>query len=212
MNLEYNNEITLFSKNSPIHVLSECEKNLSLLDRLRLFGFNDNKMFLLTRLLAVSTGNDRKLFTVDEVEYLNQMNLRLDIPRVYFLTEKNDEDVLKKFILLGYHEEIPSQHYTVETMNIASKLGKLNAIIFLHERKCPWDEWTPKYAAKNGHLKCLKYVHENDCDWDYQTPIVAAQNGHLDCLKYAHENGCLWDGDMIIRCATKNGQIGRAHV
>ena len=207
---------TVFSKNSPIHTLSSCEdSSLSLLNRLQLFACGpvgisclrfacDQKSIpLLERLLDVKSTSDKKLFNDDEVEYLKRMNLQLDIPRVYFLTEKNDKNVLEKFILLGYYEEIPKEYYTIETMNIAVELGKVKAMVFLHERKCPWDEWTPRSASENGQLGCLKYAHENGCPWDKWTPAYAAENGYLHCLEYAHTHGCPWERSTCAWAAGK---------
>ena len=156
----YDKKNELFSKNSPIHVLDGCkEEKFSLSDRLKLFGYEQSALSLLERLLNVKNVSEQKLFDTDEINYLERMNLQLDIPRVYFLTEKSNGDVMKKFISLGYYEEIPSQHYTAKTMNIVAELGKVKAMSFLHERKCPWNESTAVVAAKNGHLPCLKYAH-----------------------------------------------------
>src|SRR3989344_1475765 len=120
-NPQIKSEITsLFSKNSPIHTLSECEENLSLSDRLKLFSFEKDTIVFLDRLLKVKCVSDKKQFTTVETNLLEEMNLRLDIPRVYFLTMDSDEEVMEKFISLGYYEEIPEQFYTVRTMNIAS--------------------------------------------------------------------------------------------
>ena len=68
--------------------------------------------------------------------------------------------------------------------------GNFDLLQFLHEKGCPWDEWTCADAAASGHLECLKYAHENGCPWNELTCSQAAYKGHLECLKYAHENGC----------------------
>src|SRR3989344_4444268 len=197
MNSNFDDKIlSLFSKNSPIHSLTECDENLSLFDRLRLFGFDDrerNVKSLLIRLLDVKSTSDKKLFTVDEVEYLERLNLQLDIPRVYFLTEKRNGSVMEKLISLGYYEEIPLERYNVRTMCIAAILGKVKAVTFLHENGCPWDRDTTAYASRGGHLSCLEYAHTHNCPWDRLTPMFAAKNGHLHCLQYAHEEKCPWD-------------------
>src|SRR3989344_1626641 len=102
----------LFGRSSPIHTLSECEDSPSFEGRLSLFGFNADKIFLLRKLDLVSSTYHRHLFNNDEIVFLEEMNRKLDIPRVYFLTGKNDEDVMEKFISLGYYEEIPQHCYT----------------------------------------------------------------------------------------------------
>ena len=195
--------VSLFSKNSLIHTLTDCDEDLSLLDRLRLFGFSD---FRLERLLDVESVSDQRLFNTDEINYLERMNLQLDIPRVYFLTEKSDRNVMEKFITLGYYEEISQRYYTAETMRIAASLGKIKAVTFLHERKCPWNEWIPMFAAKNDHLHCLEYVHTHGCPWDEYTPMYAAERGHLPCLEYAHSHGCPWN-ELTPEHAARNGHF-----
>ena len=84
--------------------------------------------------------------------------------------------------------------------------GNLELLQFLHEKGCPWDEWTCSTAAHFGHLECLKYAHENGCPWDKETCVYAAENGHLECLKYAHENGCPWDEKTCLNAA-RNGHL-----
>ena len=43
--------------------------------------------------------------------------------------------------------------------------GNVDLLEFLHEKGCPWSEWTCSNAAENGHLECLKYAHEKGCPW-----------------------------------------------
>ena len=57
--------------------------------------------------------------------------------------------------------------------------GNLELLQFLHEKGCPWDEWTCSEAANFGHLECLKYLHENGCPWNEYTCLNAARNGHI---------------------------------
>ena len=84
-----------------------------------------------------------------------------------------------------------------------ARKGNLELLKILHEKGCPWDVRTCKWAAYNGHLECLKYAHENGCPWDEETCSEAAENGHLECLKYAHENGCPWDDWTCSQAAYK---------
>ena len=44
--------------------------------------------------------------------------------------------------------------------------------------------------ARNGNVELLKFLHEKGCPWNEWTCSDAAEYGHLECLKYAHENGC----------------------
>ena len=38
--------------------------------------------------------------------------------------------------------------------------------------------------ARNGNVELLKVLHEKGCPWDEYTCYEAAKNGHLECLKY----------------------------
>ena len=84
--------------------------------------------------------------------------------------------------------------------------GNFDLLQFLHEKGCPWDEWTCADAAASGHLECLKYAHENGCPWNEYTCSTAASNGHLECLKYAHENKCPWNR-YTCSSAASNGHL-----
>jgi uncharacterized membrane protein YjdF len=95
---------------------------------------------------------------------------------------------------------------TIDTMNYAAECGYINQMIYLHEKDCEWDLYTPSYAAQNGHLECLRYAHEKGCDWDSSTPMYAAKNGHLECLKYAYTEGCKWNSNTPAQAAL-NGHL-----
>jgi hypothetical protein len=68
--------------------------------------------------------------------------------------------------------------------------GQLHCLKYLHENRCPWDEYACALAAGSGQLACLKYLHENGCPWDRRACESAAQYGRRDCLEYVHKNGC----------------------
>ena len=46
------------------------------------------------------------------------------------------------------------------------------------------------HAALNGHLPALKYLHEKGCPWDEYTWRWAATHEHWECLQYAVDNKC----------------------
>ena len=72
-----------------------------------------------------------------------------------------------------------------------ARYGNVELLKFLHEKGCPWDDWTCTAAAFHGHLECLKYLHENGCPWNGSTCSSVAEYGHLACLKYAHKTDVL---------------------
>ena len=79
--------------------------------------------------------------------------------------------------------------------------GNVELLKFLHEKGCPWNEWTCFEAAQYGHLECLKYAHKNGCPCDGRTCFLAARGGHLEFLKYLHEHGCPWDEGTCLGAA-----------
>ena len=78
----------------------------------------------------------------------------------------------------------------------AAEYGQLQALQWLKENDCPWDNHTCQAAdtcqaaARNGHLSCHQWARENGCEWDKNTCSAAAGNGHISCLQWARENGC----------------------
>ena len=78
---------------------------------------------------------------------------------------------------------------------VASTNGRLDCLIYAHERGCPWNENTIWGAVCLHQWDCLIYAHEHGCPWHEKTTVCAANNGHLDCLQYAHEHGCPWHED-----------------
>ena len=94
----------------------------------------------------------------------------------------------------------------------AAEYGQLQALQWLKENDCPWDNHTCQAAdtcqaaARNGHLSCLQWARENGCEWDKNTCSAAAGNGHISCLQWARENGCEWD-KITCSAAAGNGHI-----
>ena len=85
----------------------------------------------------------------------------------------------------------------------AASHGQLEALCWLRERGCPWNERICACAALGGRLEVLRYAHEHGCPWNEETCARAAAGGHLEVLRYAHEHGCPWNEET---CA----KIGRA--
>ncbi|KAJ1640358.1 hypothetical protein T492DRAFT_898540 [Pavlovales sp. CCMP2436] len=81
----------------------------------------------------------------------------------------------------------------VDASAAAAWRGNLDALVWLRNRGCPWDNFTSHHAASGGHVEVLRYSHEHGCSWDSVTCQHAALEGHLEVLRYAHEHGCPWD-------------------
>ena len=76
----------------------------------------------------------------------------------------------------------------------AASSGQLEALQWLREDGCPWNENTCAMAAYGGHLEVLQWIRANGCPWDERTCYCAATEiGNLEVLQWAHANGCPWD-------------------
>src|SRR3989344_4725280 len=128
MNVEENmeNYFSLFGRNSPVLVVNEeCKDEVFSLEKLLSeFGF-DFGITLFDRLSMVESVLDRDLFSEKEILLLEKMNQKLDIPVVYFLTEKMDKDAITKLIKSGNYSKISKYyHYTTITTSIAACYSK----------------------------------------------------------------------------------------
>jgi len=123
----------------------------------------------------------------------------LDIPRRAFGAgaKDEDEDATTRRKNLGTSENDETKRKSCakgcEKCEEAALNGHLECLKYLHERGCPWDEYTCSAAASNGHLECLKYLHENGCPWHEWTCEYVALGGRLEYLKYYHEHECRCD-------------------
>ena len=92
------------------------------------------------------------------------------------------------------------------TFQATARGGDMDAVRWLREHKCPWDDTIPGTnacigAARGGHLDVLKWLRTEGCPWDEKTCWHAAYGGHLNVLKYAHENGCPWNKWTCVEAA-----------
>jgi len=78
---------------------------------------------------------------------------------------------------------------------VASERGRLEALKYLHENGCPWNEKCCENASENEHFECLIYLHENGCPWDEKCCEYASKNGAEDCMMYLFNNQCPWSDD-----------------
>lgn len=122
--------------------------------------------------------------TIDDDDVLKSRRRRLEgIDGLFLLQDVKDFQAMMQ----------PRDLRELEQVEHAAKRGKLQWLIYLHEKGCPWDSWACKGAAEGGHLTCLQYLHKKRCPWNEGSCQGAAERGHLACLQYLHDNGCPWN-------------------
>ena len=63
---------------------------------------------------------------------------------------------------------------------------------WLHEKACPWGEFTFANAAKHGDINNLKWLYQNGCPWS-GTAIDELRDEYFvreNILQWMQENGC----------------------
>eukprot|EP00611_Tribonema_gayanum_P006960 TRINITY_DN1629_c0_g1_i1.p1 TRINITY_DN1629_c0_g1~~TRINITY_DN1629_c0_g1_i1.p1 ORF type:complete len:280 (+),score=57.39 TRINITY_DN1629_c0_g1_i1:1166-2005(+) len=106
---------------------------------------------------------------------------------------------------------------SVKATRAAAYSGHLEALQFLHDRGCPWDEevsWQTALGSgdsdcKGGkHMEVLKYLLREQCPWDVRSVLLAAAAaGNVEMLQFLrdHNGGELWDqklaGEMLFDAA-----------
>lgn len=117
--------------------------------------------------------------------------------------------------------------------------GQLEALKWLRENGCLWDELTCKYAAGGGdigyahndmpndsgfpeqplvytsrHFEVLKWARDNGCPWDGHTMFSAAARGDIELMSWLREKGCPWGDDSFDEASRllDNGYIGFSEV
>lgn len=73
---------------------------------------------------------------------------------------------------------------------IAVQNGHLNVLIFLREKKCPWNSNLYSEAIKNDYLECFIYLNNNNCPVNPNVNFIhtAIVNNSVKSLKYLVEN------------------------
>jgi len=46
-------------------------------------------------------------------------------------------------------------------------------LVYLHKKRCPWDEDTCYLAAEKNQLDCLQYMRDNGLEWDRYDEYLA---------------------------------------
>ena len=59
---------------------------------------------------------------------------------------------------------------------------------YLHEKGCPWDEYSCSNAARNGHLECLKYLHDKGCHESANYELCKYEDVEYKYKKLEEEN------------------------
>src|SRR3990167_7636765 len=94
--------LSLFGEKSPIRVLNEQKQihdQKDLEEKILSFGYTSCIFDLLEHLFFVwKLLGCRDIFSQEEKETLRELNLRLDIPSSYYITEEDDKKVLIKLI------------------------------------------------------------------------------------------------------------------
>ena len=54
-------------------------------------------------------------------------------------------------------------------------------------------------------MEALEWLRENGCGWDESTSTAAVRGGHLDVLKWLRENGCPWQRFSCLDVAQEEG-------
>ena len=109
--------------------------------------------------------------------------------------------------LLQFLEDRGTQNCLVYTMGSAARLGHLQAVMWLHQRRTGCTVRAMDFAANNGHLDVVKWLHHNRTEGCSEYAMIgAATCGHLDVVQWLHENrteGCTF---CAMAAAKKTGQ------
>lgn len=69
-----------------------------------------------------------------------------------------------------------------------ANVSQIEQLIYLHEKKCPWDENVTNVAAIGGYDKCLNYLIEKGCPINNTVVLSAIENDNIDCVKCLYKN------------------------
>lgn len=75
--------------------------------------------------------------------------------------EREREGKVRDYHVINFY----SAPLTFSVFVAAARFGDLDQIVWLYEKKCPWDSETPEAAFRNKHLHVLKFLHEKGCPW-----------------------------------------------
>jgi hypothetical protein len=100
-----------------------------------------------------------------------------------------------------------------EALNWAARAGSAEALRWLRQQGCQYDNFVHFAAACSGHLNVLQFLHEDGhttahlTDSHLPAPCEeAALRGHLEVLRWLREHGWPW-GDDIYQLAAYGGSV-----
>ncbi|CAK4623700.1 hypothetical protein LEN26_009273 [Aphanomyces euteiches] len=110
--------------------------------------------------------------------------------------------------VLIYLHELGHSGCTGMAMNLAAKHGHLNVVKFLHSYRTEGcNTGASECAAGGGHLDVLEWLHVNRTEGcDTRAMNRAAQNGHLKVIQWLHDKGYPCSG-LALNLAVKNGHF-----
>ena len=172
---------------------------MSVEERLGMMGVSDEKIFLLRRLQrrwflreTHSFQECRNLFDEEEIKMLEDLNMRLDIPVAYYVTEEK-KSILNK--LVGTNEKFILNFLTKGLLFITeAKSGNLNTMKWMNKENVTGSDWISAFdgACEGGHLPVVKYLTAEKGHSLYKKSIQnsllnAAEKGHFPVVKYLVE-------------------------
>ena len=90
-----------------------------------------------------------------------------------------------------YGRDVMEMDMTDEIINIAARLGLLNAVKWLRAQPtpCRWSSYTCKAAAEGGQLAVLNWLRSQDppCEWNEETPFKARMGAQLEVLQWLRD-------------------------
>lgn len=119
------------------------------------------------------------------------------------IIKNSNFDMLEEMLKFGYP-------FGCTDCALAARMGKLDVLKWLREKKCSWDETTCSEAAGIGHLCILRYAVRHGCPYDEFTGYNAGFNGQFSVLEWLYEKRFFQDNNfMMYTCegAAKNGQV-----
>ena len=107
---------------------------------------------------------------------------------------------LEALELLGEYESPLNWKTTVPCD--ATRTKNIEALKWLRDKGCPWDEWVFHAAADGTDLELLKWLREQGCPWTAYTFERAAVVGNKEILEWLRENECPSDTNAFAAAAS----------